>query len=210
MSALITILWLGWVYWQITSALNLLRDEEQRKKTSRLAWNRTSDLVRHAADSDRQPAVAGEDRWADVLIEIERSDASFTLASFLDGAVSAYDFITAAFARGDCNSLRGLVSSEVYDAFVMEIMARSCASGRTDLSLLHIQPPEPQDIRVLKDEAEITVRFVGEFFETTYAASGRQAQAATATRSTRVDVWTFSKRLSSFNEGWILVATNAD
>ncbi|MBX9843394.1 MAG: Tim44/TimA family putative adaptor protein [Xanthobacteraceae bacterium] len=205
MSVLLTILWLGWVYWQITSAMNHLRDEEQRKKTARTAWNWASGPVRHALAPDRPPAVAGEDRWTDVLIEIEQRDPSFTLASFLDGATSVYEAITAAFASGDCNSLRALVSHDVYDAFVSEVMTRECAPERTELSLLHIQPPEAQDIRVLKDEAEITVRFVGEFFETTYIP-GRQPP--TPTRCTHVDVWTFSKCLSSREAGWVLVAAN--
>jgi len=205
MSVLITILWLGWVYWQFTSALNHL-DDEQRNKTSRTLWNRASGPVRHVPAPDLSPVVAGEDRWADVLIEIERRDASFTPASFLDGAIPVYEAITAAFASGDCNSLRDLVSRDVYDAFVTEIMARECAPRRTELSLLQIQSPEPQDIRILNEEAEITVRFVGEFFETTYTA-GRQPPIPA--RYTCVDVWTFSKRLSAHEAGWVLVAANA-
>lgn len=207
MSVLLTILWLGWVYWQITSALNHLRDDEQRKKTARTAWSWASDPVRHGLAPDRQPAMAGEDRWADVLIEIERRDASFTLASFLDGAVSVYEAITTAFASGDCNSLRGLVSADVYDAFLTDIMARECTTERIERALLHVRPPEPQGVRVVKDEAEITVRFIGEFFQTTYAAS---SGAPASTRYTCVDVWTFSKRLSAREAGWVLVAANAD
>jgi predicted lipid-binding transport protein (Tim44 family) len=206
MSVLLTILWLGWVYWQITSALNHLHDDEQRKKTARTAWSWASDPVRRALAPDRQPAMAGQDRWATALIEIERRDASFTLASFLDGAVSVYETITTAFASGDCNSLRGLVSRDVYDAFLTDIMARECAPERIERALLRVRPPEPHSVRVLKDEAEITVRFTGEFFQTTYAASS----GPPATRCTCVDVWTFSKRLSAREAGWVLVAANAD
>lgn len=201
-SALFTILWLGWFYWQITSALDQFGDDERRKQPSSTACDRRSDTAALALDRQR----AGLDCWHDALNEIERRDASFALGSFLDNAVSAYEIITTAFANGDCKRLCAVVSQDIYDSFLAQIMARECTPERIDLSLLHVEPPEPVDIRVLNDEAEITVRFVGEFFRTTYTAP-RPKPAPTL--CTYVDLWTFSKRLSSGEVAWTLVAANA-
>jgi predicted lipid-binding transport protein (Tim44 family) len=55
----------------------------------------------------------------------------------------------------------------------------------------------------MNDEAEIAVRFVGEFFRTTYTGS---SQTPAPTLRTCVDLWTFSRHLSSGEGGWTLVA----
>ncbi|MDP3299495.1 MAG: TIM44-related membrane protein TimA, partial [Phenylobacterium sp.] len=73
------------------------------------------------------------------LAAVRARDPAFDLSHFLQGAKSAYQMIVNAFAGGDRDALRNLLSDEVYSAFESAISARE-AEGRTEtVEFLH--PP---------------------------------------------------------------------
>jgi hypothetical protein len=60
---------------------------------------------------------------------IERADPNFEAGYFLQGARSAYEMIVGAFAKGDRDALRGLLTPRVYESYVAAIEAREAQNG---------------------------------------------------------------------------------
>ena len=123
------------------------------------------------------------------ILEIQLADPSFDTVKFLAGARDAYAQIVNAFAAGDRDALRPLLSPDVFAAFDAGITARTqpaaafvkLADARIVGSALHGRI------------AEITISFTAEF------ATG-----------TVIDVWTFERNLDSTDPNWVLVATSGD
>lgn len=123
------------------------------------------------------------------LLDIQLMDRDFDTPKFLAGAREAYGRIVTAFAQGDRDALRPLLSPDVFAAFDAGIAARSAPAPA--LVKLH-------DARIAGSSlhgrlAEITVAFTAEF------ASGNVT-----------DVWTFERNLDSTDPNWVLVATSGD
>ena len=60
---------------------------------------------------------------------IVRADPSFDVEHFVVGARAAYELIVNAFAKGDREALRALLTPRVYDSYAAAITARE-AEGR--------------------------------------------------------------------------------
>jgi predicted lipid-binding transport protein (Tim44 family) len=123
------------------------------------------------------------------LLDIQLADRDFDTPKFLAGARAAYGQIVTAFAKGDRDTLRPLLSPEVYAAFDAGITGRN--GPVADFVKL-------TDARIVKSAlhgrlAEITLAFTAEF-----------------STGTVIDVWTFERNLDSGDPNWLLVATSAD
>ena len=65
----------------------------------------------------------GSKAWAG-LDAIAAADTAFSGPAFIEGARKAYEIIVAAFAEGDRDTLRRLLSADVFDGFAAEISGR--------------------------------------------------------------------------------------
>jgi len=131
-----------------------------------------------------QPALP-----ANGMLDIQAADRDFDTAKFLDGARLAYGQIVTAFAKGDAEALRPLLSPDVMAAFEAGIAGRNA-------------PPAPFDrltdariVGAVLDgrQAEITVAFTAEF-----------------SNGITTDVWTFARSVDAADPNWVLVATSGD
>src|SRR5579872_745171 len=99
-----------------------------------------------APPASSRPAAEAPDRWkgyaepgskaAAGLDAIVGADPSFTPASFLSGAKSAYEMIVTAFARGDRAALANLLAPDVLDNFTRTIDARADRGETMETSLV--------------------------------------------------------------------------
>jgi predicted lipid-binding transport protein (Tim44 family) len=123
------------------------------------------------------------------LLDIQLADRSFDTPKFLAGAREAYARIVTAFAQGDRDSLRPLLSRDVFSAFDAGITARTEPAA----SFLKLDDARIAGSSLHGRLAEITVAFIAEF------ASGNVT-----------DVWTFERDLDSADPNWALVATSGE
>jgi predicted lipid-binding transport protein (Tim44 family) len=123
------------------------------------------------------------------LLDIQLADRAFDAPKFLTGAREAYGRIVTAFAQGDRESLRPLLSPDVFAAFDAGITARTEPAA----SFVKLDDARIAGSSLHGRLAEITVAFVAEF------ASGKVT-----------DVWTFERDLDSADPNWILVATSGE
>lgn len=139
-------------------------------------------------------AVVGQ--TGEGLMAIVRADPSFDSEHFISGARSAYELIVGAFARGDKEALRNLLTPRVYDSYVAAIAARE-AKGEAGPELVRLRHAELVDAAMQGDTARVTVRFEAEL-----------AEGAHGVRDAR-EKWTFERDVRSPDPNWRLSRVTA-
>lgn len=134
------------------------------------------------------------------LAALRARQADFDIGRFLVGARQAYEVIVKAFAAGDRETLKPLLSPDVMANFETAIAARE-AEGRTEKAEFLTPPRTDLDsITVAGDTAKAVIRILAEVRTRSSSAEGE----AVDDRRT-ADLWTFERDLKSRNPNWTLV-----
>ena len=137
------------------------------------------------------------------LARFRQLDSAFEPGAFLAGAEKAFRMIVAAFAAGDRQTLRTLLSADTYAAFDAAISARE-QHGQTQVS-------EIRSIQSLAIEAcdlrgpigAITARIVSD--QVSYMQeSGGQLSVGTDAVTEITDLWTFEREMATSDPTWRL------
>src|SRR4051812_22035434 len=99
---------------------------------------------------------------ARALLDIKLADRTFDTERFLAGSRAAYEMIVTSFARGERETLRPLLSDEVFETFDREIRAREAKKERVDFTFLSLKSARITDAELKGQTAEITVMFQSE------------------------------------------------
>jgi predicted lipid-binding transport protein (Tim44 family) len=142
------------------------------------------------------------------LSRIGGADRSFDPSGFLDGAEGAFRMIVTAFAQGDRQTLRALLSDDTYAGFEQAITAREQAgeSQRTEIRSMHEMAIEAADLR--GNTADVTVRFVSDQVNMTTGRGGEILAGSDAITEV-TDIWTFQRDVTSSDPAWRLVGTRS-
>jgi predicted lipid-binding transport protein (Tim44 family) len=143
----------------------------------------------------RRVPPADAKRPADPLAQIAAADANFNPQQFLSGAQWAFETIVKAFAAGDKQALRPLLSDQVYADFAAAIDQRGGGTDPHGVELVRIVSATFDEARLDGRMAEIAVRFVSE----------QRSHGGEETRL--IDLWRFARDVSSKDPNWRLVAT---
>ncbi len=161
-----------------------------------------------AAGSGRRVIPDRRSPAGPALARIAGVDASFDPARFLEGAEAAFRMIVQAFAAGDRQTLRALLSDDTYAGFAKALDAREAAGQRqqTELRAVNEVAIEAADLR--GTVADVTVRFVTDQINMT---TGRDGEVVTGSDAVTelTDLWTFQRDLTSGDPTWKLVATTS-
>jgi predicted lipid-binding transport protein (Tim44 family) len=165
-----------------------------------------------ADGEQRIRSYAGADgRVANGLLDILKYDAAFDPTVFVGGARQAYEMIVTAFAEGNRKTLRDLLSKDVNDAFVAELVARDKRGEIIDQSFVGINKADIVDAEMKGGTANVTVRFVSQLISATRDRSGAVTGGDPQKIKEVTDVWTFSRDVSTArarqNLNWKLIAT---
>lgn len=138
------------------------------------------------------------------LAAVRARDPEFDVGRFLGGAKGAYQMVVTAFADGDRETLKRLLSPAVYDSFDAAIVDRE-AQGATE-TVEFAQPPraDMESATMDGDMARVVVRFLAEFRARTKNAEGE----AVDDRRT-AELWTFERDVTSRDPNWVLVNVDA-
>ncbi len=142
------------------------------------------------------------------LMRIRGVDPSFDPNGFLDGAEGAFRMIVDAFAKGDRQTLRMLLSDDTYGGFEGEISRREAAgeTQRSEVRAMQEMAIEAADLR--GTVADVTVRFVSDQVNLTTGKDGSVVAGAEAVTEL-ADIWTFQRDLRSQDPSWKLVSTQS-
>jgi len=142
------------------------------------------------------------------LARMAQVDPQFDPQRFLVGAEAAFRMIVAAFAAGERDALRPLLSDDTYKGFEAAISAREAAGERqrTEIKALHQVSIEGATLR--DTVAAITVRFVSDQVNETLDKDGRPVAGIDGVTEIQ-DLWTYERDLAQPDPAWRLVAAQS-
>lgn len=138
------------------------------------------------------------------LAALRARDTSFDVGRFLQGAKAAYEMIVTAFAKGEREVLKRLLSEDVLAGFENAITTRE-TEGRTEtIEFLQTPRADLEKVDVAADRARVSVRFLAELRT---RSKGPEGEAVDDQRT--AELWTFERNLKSRDPNWTLVHVDA-
>ena len=113
-----------------------------------------------------------------------------------------------AFAKGDQETLRPLLSPEVFAGFSTAIKERESRGEVNETTLVGFKSAKIADAEIKNRHGEVTLRFQAEIIHAERNAEGNIIAGSPHTTDLVTENWTFSRDLSSRDPNWILVATS--
>ena len=138
---------------------------------------------------------------------IHRRDETFSKSKFLNGAGDAFEYILKAFADGNDEALKPLLSRTLYRNFSKAIDQRKKAGEVQTTTILSLQPPEILGATLEGAEANIQVRFVSEQLTIVRDKDDQIVQGDPDQIEEITDTWTFTRRVTSRNPNWVVTST---
>lgn len=141
------------------------------------------------------------------LTQIKLADANFDPADFQEKAKMAFEYIVMAFAEGDSQKLKPLLSKDVFDGFDAAIKSRAEQGHVLTTTLVRIKDAELAEASMNGRTASITVRYVTEQINVTRDADGKVVEGDPDRITEAVDIWTYERNTRASDPKWTLVAT---
>lgn len=168
----------------------------------RLPQREAREGVRRGGRGEGDPLPAG-------LTQIKIADPGFSQETFIKGARSAFEMVVDSFAKGDHDTLRALLSDDVYANFARAISAREGRGETFELTLVGISETSLLEAVIEGTRALITVKFVSEQIKVTRGDKDQVVDGEPGKIIPTTDIWTFARDTRSRNPNWTLVATEA-
>jgi predicted lipid-binding transport protein (Tim44 family) len=170
----------------------------------------------HAADAVDEPDPT---RWkgiaqpdtplAEALDALLAAESDFNARHFVSGSRAAYEAIVVAFAAGDRNTLRDLLSRDVFESFVAAIAEREKRGETVETTFVGIEKADIRQVQLRGKTAQITVQFLSKLITATRDAAGTVTDGVVDKVVDVTDIWTFAREVGSRDPAWKLIATEA-
>ena len=123
---------------------------------------------------------------------------------FLKGAEVAYETIITAFAKGDKNSLKSLLTKGMADNFNSAIEDRNSKKLKSELTFVGIKSSTIEKFEKTAGALFFTVKFVSEIISVKKDIDNKVVEGDPDKIKTVIDHWKFTKKISSSNPNWYL------
>lgn len=144
------------------------------------------------------------------LREVMTKDPTFRPKEFLNGARMAYEMIVMGFADGDRNTLKNLLSKEVFEGFEAAISERESRGEVVKSTFVGIEKADITQAGIRDSEVQITLRIVSQLISATYDKDGKLVDGDPDAVAEVDDIWTFSRDMRSRDPNWKLIATESE
>ncbi|VEJ44704.1 Tim44/TimA family putative adaptor protein [Bartonella vinsonii] len=141
------------------------------------------------------------------LRALYQSDPHFSPQSFIKGAQVAYEMIVTAFAKGDRDQLKKLLSQDVFEGFCAAIEQREKNNEKIQFTFVGINKIEFVAAEMREKEQFLTVRIVSEMISVTYNEKEERIDGDPDAIVEIRDIWTFVRNSLSSDPNWKLFAT---
>lgn len=140
---------------------------------------------------------------------ITKTDPDFSLKSFIEGATIAFEMVLDAYAAGDLQLLKNLLSADVYKAFETAIAERNEKGHTLENTLVRVEDVVVESAQTKSNMAQISVRYTTEQVPIIKDQDGEIIEGNPNQIDQVVDTWTFERSLKSRDPNWVLISTNA-
>ncbi|TFL17545.1 Tim44/TimA family putative adaptor protein [Jannaschia formosa] len=170
---------------------------------------RDFEVIEGGPDRDITDHVDDGSDSAKALSGMKLAEPGFVVTDFVAGARGAYEMILMAFENGDLSDVQDFLSEDVYEAFLGVIADREDKGLRIDANFIGVRETVLQEAEFDRatNEAQITLRFVGELTSVVRDAEGTVVEGNPNEIKKQRDVWTFAREMGSDDPNWKLVAT---
>lgn len=210
-------LFAGFVIFKLRSVLGRRTGHERRRPDSFTEPAQSNDngdgnVVRlpdrsaDAVETDVEEAEPSASMAAGVM-RIKLADERFDEREFLHGSKMAFGMIVEAFAKGDVDALRPLLSSELYGGFASAIETREKAGETQETTIVTIRSADIVEAALENHIAKVTVEFITEQVKVTRNADGEVVDGDPDRIDILTDIWTFARDIRARDPNWELVAT---
>lgn len=167
------------------------------------------EVIDGGVDRDIADHLDPESRAGKACASMKRVESDFSVSEFSDGARQAYEIILMAFEGDDLATLKDFLSADVYNSFEAVIKERQENSLTVHANFIGVRELKVTDAMFddANNEAEITMKFVGEITSCVKNAAGDVIEGDPAVIKRQKDIWTFARIMGSDNPNWELVAT---
>ena len=138
---------------------------------------------------------------------LKARDPNFDPARFLDGARQAHETIVRAYAEGDRETLKPLLSPVVMESFEAGIAAREARGERETVEFLHPARADLELATVNENRAITKVRFLAELRNRIKSADEAAEEQVEERRV--AELWTFERTLGASDPNWVLARTES-
>jgi len=202
----------GFIALRLRSVLGQRTGHEQQRRR-RFGAGPETDAPETAEDGkiitlprrDQPPATTGDAG----IDRIRAADPRFDVAEFLNGAKAAYEMIVTAFAAGDKDTLRPMLSREVFADFAGVIDERAKRGETMETTVVGLRNVEIVETQLNGRIAEVTVKFDSELMSAVRDAHDHVVGGHANKVEQVTDVWTFARDTGSRDPNWTLIATTA-
>ncbi|WP_292063863.1 TIM44-related membrane protein TimA [Brevundimonas sp. UBA7664] len=138
---------------------------------------------------------------------LKARDPAFDPVRFLEGARQAYETIVRAYAAGDRETLKPLLTPTVMASFEIGIAARE-SRGETEIAeFLHPARADLEQASAEENLATAKVRFLAELRNR--VKPGDPAAEEQVEERRVAELWTFERTLGASDPNWVLARTEA-
>ncbi|MEP1230179.1 MAG: Tim44/TimA family putative adaptor protein [Litorimonas sp.] len=139
-----------------------------------------------------------------IFSPIQAIDNGFTESHFISGAKAAYSMILEAFANGDKDLLKSLLTNDVYMVYEDAINARESKNYRQVTDLGRLKSVKVQDVKMDGAIARIHVVYEAELTSALLNEEGDVVEGDPDVLSSISEVWEYERNLKSSSQNWLL------
>lgn len=138
---------------------------------------------------------------------IAKQDKEFDLKEFVEGATSAFEVIIESFAKEDLQTLKELLSSDLYDAFESAVQERRDQGLKLENTIVRFESVKLTSAQLSNKIARIGVEFTTEQIPIMRDDKGDIVEGNPQQIDQVVDSWLFERDTRSSDPNWRLVQT---
>jgi len=204
------------ICWKLRSVLGV-RVDRDTPPSGHFQTSYSSPMPQATIGPAQKPVREAARRWEGLaekdspvwngLDDIAKADTNFDGVEFIDGARRAYEIIIAAFAKGDRDTLRSLLSNETFDVFSQEISKREQQGETLETAVVAIDVAKIETARALAKGVEISVRYEARLMSVRRDKNGDTIDGGRTVPV--IEVWTFARDPRASDPNWKLIATHS-
>lgn len=141
---------------------------------------------------------------------VKKEDPTFDFDHFLNGAKAAYEMVLQAFAQGDKETLKQLLTRKVYGQFEAAIDARQQKHQQLTIEVENFERIDIDSIDLQDRQVIIAVRFKTSQKRFTANEEGIISDNPAKISTFVTDIWTFTHHLEAQESTWYLAATRTE
>lgn len=140
------------------------------------------------------------------LKEVIEKDPSFNIGMFIEGSKIAFEMVLKAFSQNDKNTLKGLLSDEMFANFEKLIDENIAKKLKVTKSLVGIDSVEFSEVSTNSSDVNITLKFLTEQINTVKDSLDNVIEGDSKNIETVEDILQFQRNIKSSNPNWTITS----